>query len=74
MIQKVYENLYGLIQYNCIDKDIETILTTNLYNETKATGSVLINIEDMANSLIWDDENKTWLAYDASTNGSVIRI
>lgn len=66
MISKVYENKYGLIKWNCITSDLEVAKTDSIYLADKATGSLIINIQEPSNSLIWDNENKEWLLFDAS--------
>ena len=55
MISKVYEDKYGLIKWNCITSDLEVAKTNSIYLADKATGSLIINIQEPSNSLIWDN-------------------
>ena len=71
MIEKIYENKFGVIHYTGLKKDLETIKTNEDYLSSKANGSKFYNIEDLSNSLIWDNENKQWLNYNArESNGA----
>ena len=69
MISKVYENKYGLIKWNCITSDLEVAKTDSIYLADKATGSLIINIQEPSNSLIWDNENKEWIPYAVNGGG-----
>lgn len=66
MIQKIYEDRYGIVKWCCITKDLLEAKSKDIYNGNKTTGSLMINIEDFTNSLIWDNENKVWLNCDLS--------
>ena len=69
MISKVYENKYGLIKWNCITSDLEVAKTDTIYLANKATGSLIINIQEPSNSLIWNNENKEWIPYAVNGEG-----
>ena len=69
MISKIYENKYGLIEWNCITSDLEVAKTDPIYLANKATGSLIINIQEPSNSLIWDNENKKWIPYAVNSGG-----
>lgn len=69
MISKVYEDKYGLIKWNCITSDLEVAKTNPIYLADKATGSLIINIQEPSNSLIWDNENKEWIPYSVNGGG-----
>ena len=69
MISKVYEDKYGLIKWNCITSDLEVAKTDSIYLADKATGSLIINIQEPSNSLIWDNENKEWIPYAVNGGG-----
>lgn len=69
MISKVYEDKYGLIKWNCITSDLEVAKTDSIYLADKATGSLIINIQEPSNSLIWDNESKEWIPYAVNGGG-----
>lgn len=68
-MQKIYEDKYGVIKWTCLDKDIADVSTNPLYASSKANGSVVINIEDLTNSLIWNNESKQWLSFNMTGCG-----
>lgn len=72
MIEKVHEDRFGTIIYTGLTKDLEIIKSDEKYLSNKTTGSKFYNIEDLSNSLIWNQEDKEWIKYDGSTgnNGS----
>ena len=65
MIEKIYENKFGVIHYVGLKKDLETIKTNEDYLSSKANGSKFYNIEDLSNSLVWNEEGRQWIEYDA---------
>ena len=68
MIEKIYENKYGVVIFTGLEKDLDIIKTDERYLYNKATGSKFINIENPSNSLIWDNEDKIWITYDGSAS------
>lgn len=71
MIEKVYEDRFGTVHYTGLAKDLDIIKSDEKYLSSKANGSKFYNIEDLSNSLIWDNENKQWLNYNARGNNNV---
>lgn len=65
MIEKIYENKFGVIHYVGLKKDLETIKTNEDYLFSKANGSKFYNIENLSDSLVWNEEDKQWIEYDA---------
>ena len=64
MIEKVHEDRFGTIIYTGLTKDLEIIKSDEMYLSNKVNGSKFYNIEDLSNSLIWNQEDKQWLKYD----------
>ena len=71
MIEKVYEDRFGAVHYTGLAKDLDIIKSDEKYLSSKTNGSKFYNIEDLSNSLIWDNENKQWLNYNARGNNNV---
>lgn len=71
MIEKVYEDRFGTVHYTGLTKDLEIIKSDEKYLSSKTNGSKFYNIEDLSNSLIWNNENKQWLNYNARGNNNV---
>ena len=46
-------------------KDLETIKTNEDYLFSKANGSKFYNIENLSDSLVWNEEDRQWIEYDA---------
>ena len=44
MIQKIYEDRYGIVKWCCITKDLLEAKSKDIYNGNKTTGSLMINI------------------------------
>lgn len=65
MIEKIYENKFGVIHYVGLKKDLEIIKTNENYLFSKANGSKFYNIEDLSDSLVWNEEDRQWIEYDA---------
>lgn len=71
MIEKVHEDRFGTIIYTGLTKDLEIIKSDEFYLFNKANGSKFYNIEDLSNSLIWNQEDKEWIKYDGRrSNGA----
>lgn len=71
MIEKVHEDRFGTIIYTGLTKDLEIIKSDEIYLSNKASGSKFYNIEDLSNSLVWNQEDKQWLKYDGrESNGA----
>lgn len=71
MIEKVHEDRFGTIIYTGLTKDLEIIKSDEFYLSNKASGSKFYNIEDLSNSLVWNQEDKQWLKYDGrESNGA----
>lgn len=66
MICKIYEDRFGIVRWSCLNADIDIAQIDPKYLSSKTTGSLMINIEDLTNSLIWDNESKQWLSFDVS--------
>ena len=71
MIEKVYEDRFGTVHYTGLTKDLDIIKSDEKYLSSKTNGSKFYNIEDLSNSLIWNNENKQWLNYNARGNNNV---
>ena len=71
MIEKVYEDRFGTVHYTGLAKDLDIIKSDEKYLSSKTNGSKFYNIEDLSNSLIWDNENKQWLNYNTRGNRKV---
>ena len=71
MIEKVYEDRFGTVHYTGLAKDLETIKTNEDYLFSKANGSKFYNIENLSDSLVWNEEDRQWIEYDArESNGA----
>lgn len=66
MICKIYEDRFGIVRWSCLNADIDIAQIDPKYLSSKTTGSLMINIENLTNSLIWDNESKQWLSFDVS--------
>ena len=71
MIEKVHEDRFGTIIYTGLTKDLEIIKSDEFYLFNKANGSKFYNIEDLSNSLIWNQEDKEWIKYDGRESNGV---
>ena len=71
LIEKVHEDRFGTIIYTGLTKDLEIIKSDEIYLSNKTSGSKFYNIEDLSNSLIWNQEDKEWIKYDGrESNGA----
>ena len=71
MIEKVHEDRFGTIIYTGLTKDLEIIKSDEIYLSNKTSGSKFYNIEDLSNSLIWNQEDKEWIKYDGRESNGV---
>lgn len=72
MIEKVYEDRFGTVHYTGLAKDLEILKADSKYLYDKTNGSKFYNIENLSNSLIWDEENKKWLNYNGGRDNNDI--
>ena len=71
MIEKVYEDRFGTVHYTGLAKDLDIIKSDEKYLSSKANGSKFYNIENLSDSLVWNEEDRQWIEYDArESNGA----